>query len=465
LGAFALPAAGFFTGINEAVIIENWKAGLSLVNTEFMLGGLIGDYIYFGLQSAIYGKNEGIWLGADAFYWTAAKAGLAFNAPSFVTKAQETFGTSGHSSGLPVKFRMQLNGSWWDKEWFQSGNPRLKSYGSFEFKTRHDKCVYADPAQGFGTGYASQRSCVDEGWDEGRYRWMAKPLGDEDDNIYQIRSKTNGSQCLAIDSSAFNAANPSVANGTEVKVQSCITSSSNKNPKADRWKFRRLGTKTTFTSVLDPTKCLDLADGNPDDDTKIQLWTCDLTNQNQLFTQNYTTGIRGNTWTNLTGSGGSHTIRTHNAQSCIGNVSRSTQPSTGTDAELQECDPYLPPSTASQTYYFVNLNNGYYKILMSDTNPGVIQSDRKYLDVSGVSQSNGAKVHFWTGTSGANQEWKPILQTDGSVKLEVRHSGKCLQHGSDGILEQHTCRSRGDADANQRFVINGTSYNNNEGYD
>ena len=113
----------------------------------------------------------------------------------------------------------------------------------------------------------------------------------------------------------------------------------------------------------------------------------------------------------------------------------------------------------------VNLNNGYYKILMSDTHPYAIQSSRKYLDVSGISQSNGAKVHFWSGTSGANQEWKPILQTDGSVKLKVRHSGKCLQHGSDGILEQHTCRSRGDADANQRFVINATSYNSNEGYD
>lgn len=461
LGAIALPAAGFFTGINEAAIIENWKAGLSLVNTEIMLGGLIGDYVYFGLHSAIYGKNEGIWLGAEAFYWTAAKAGLAFDAPSIVTKAQKTFGTSGHSSGMPVKLRMQLNGSWWDKEWFQSGNPRLKSYGSFEFKTKHDKCVYFDPAQGFGSAYASQRTCVDEG----RYRWMAKPLGDEDDNIYQIRSKSNGSACLAIDASAFSGANPSVANGTEVNVQSCITSNSTKNPKADRWKFRRLGRKTTFTSVLDPTKCLDLDGGKLDDDTKIHLWTCDLSNQNQHFTQDYTTGIISNTWTNLTGSGGSHTIRTHNAQSCIGNVSRSTRPLTGTKAELQPCDPTLTYSNSSQTYYMVNLNNGYYKILMSDTHPYAIQSSRKYLDVSGISQSNGAKVHFWSGTSGANQEWKPILQTDGSVKLKVRHSGKCLQHGSDGILEQHTCRSRGDADANQRFVINATSYNSNEGYD
>jgi hypothetical protein len=464
MGAIALPAAGFLFPINEAAIVDDWAAGLSLVNAEFMLGGLIGDYIYFGLHSAIYGKNEGIWLGAEAFYWGAAKAGWAFDAPSFVTKAVEKYGTSGHTSGIPVKFRIQINGSWWDKEWFQSGNPRLKSYGSFEFKTRHDKCVYADPAQYWDTAYASQRTCVDdEASDEGRYRWMAKPFGKEDDNIYQIRSKNNGSQCLAIDSSAYYGDEPSVANGTEVSIRSCITSSSShKNPKADRWKFRRLGRKTTFTSVLDPTKCLSLAGGNPDDDTKIQLWTCDLKDENQLFTQKYTTGIIGSTWTNGIGSGGSHTIRTHNGQSCIGNVSRSSQPSTGTHAELQDCDPYLPFSNASQTYYFVNLNDGYYKILMSDTHPSVIQSDRKYLDVSGNSKINGAIVQFMTGTNGENQEWKPILQSDGSVKLHARHSGKCLQHGKDGILEQHTCRTRGDA--NQRFVIHVISYGRNEGY-
>jgi cytochrome c len=100
--------------------------------------------------------------------------------------------------------------------------------------------------------------------------------------------------------------------------------------------------------------------------------------------------------------------------------------------------------------------------MLSNTHPNVIQSNRRYLDVLGVSPYDDAVIHAWQGTNGDNQEWKAIVQANGSVKLKARHSGKCLQYNGN-VLVQSACVQR--YDENQQFVINSIGYANNGGYD
>lgn len=54
------------------------------------------------------------------------------------------------------------------------------------------------------------------------------------------------------------------------------------------------------------------------------------------------------------------------------------------------------------------------------------QCSNKVLDVSEVSQANGAAVHQWTDVSGANQRWKIESTDNGFYKLLAVHSGKAL---------------------------------------
>jgi hypothetical protein len=457
LGEAAAIGLGMLSGANEAAALADLLA--PALNVEFMAGGLVGDFVYTGFHRYIYGRTDGIWMGASSFFWAAAKTQLwSFAADGFSQKATQLFGTTGHTTGAPIKIRAQFNITLREKEWFSGGNPRLKNHGSLELLTRHNKCLYRDPASGFGSSYVSQRSCVNN---DSKYRWKAKSIGNPSDNIYQIRSESNGGSCITIDSSAYDDGNPSVANGTTVNVQSCSTSSNN-DPRADRWIVRRLAGKMMFKSVVDPSKCLDLSGGSSAEGRKIHMWSCNHANQNQLFTPRYKNGvIASNSWNNLVGQGGSYTIRTSSGM-CIGNQARANVPSRGTKFVLQNCDENLSFSNSSQTYYLVDIGSGYYKIMLSHTDPRSIQSNRRYLDVSGVSQANGAAVHAWTGTSGDNQEWKAIVMDDGGVKLQARHSGKCLQYNDKNLVQQ-TCRTR--HDANQKFVINGIGYASSGGYD
>ncbi|MDF2802246.1 MAG: hypothetical protein K0S61_2149 [Anaerocolumna sp.] len=65
-----------------------------------------------------------------------------------------------------------------------------------------------------------------------------------------------------------------------------------------------------------------------------------------------------------------------------------------------------------------NLQNGTYYL----TNKG----SGKVIDVADNSMADGGKIHQWTYSKGANQQFKVTLQTDGSYKIVASHSNKVL---------------------------------------
>lgn len=56
----------------------------------------------------------------------------------------------------------------------------------------------------------------------------------------------------------------------------------------------------------------------------------------------------------------------------------------------------------------------------------VNQCSGKVLDVSEISQANGAIVHQWTDVNGLNQRWRIESTDSGFYKLTAQHSGKSL---------------------------------------
>jgi hypothetical protein len=417
--------------------------GLELANSEVMLGGLIGDSVYYGVHRAIFGKTDAASMSAEAFWWGAGKLGWAINTPGLASRANDLFGTSGHSSGIPIKLRMQINGSWWAHEYWSAGNNRLKSYGSFQLKTKNGRCLNSTD----NTAELVQADCTNA---DGNI-WMAKPIGDPQENTYQLRSKVDN-RCMAIDGTT-------VSNWTKTKLQTC-----NNTSKAQKFKFRRLSDNFTLTSVLNDSKCFDDEQGS----SGFHMWDCNLKNQNQYFRVNYVTGIDNTAWSNLKSANPEKlTIRTKDATSCIGSADGSTVPVNSIYASLEDCDTNLSGNNSNQTFYLVNKNDGYYKILASDTNPNTIGA-RLYLGVRSGTNANDGVLDFRRGRGGdtlwRGRDWQVLVQDDGSVKFKNRASGKCMQH-KNGWLEQYTCKSKRDGDANQKFVIHSTVYNSNGAYD
>lgn len=74
----------------------------------------------------------------------------------------------------------------------------------------------------------------------------------------------------------------------------------------------------------------------------------------------------------------------------------------------------LTLSEDSHTWEIVPADRGYYNI--TDTKTG------KYLDVSGGSTKNGAKVILYDRTGGWNQQFKIVQNSDGTVSFVLRHS-------------------------------------------
>lgn len=75
----------------------------------------------------------------------------------------------------------------------------------------------------------------------------------------------------------------------------------------------------------------------------------------------------------------------------------------------------LTLSDLPRTWKIVPADRGYYSIV--DTQTG------KYLDVSGVSMDNGAKVILYNRTGGENQQFKIEPNSDGTFSFVLRHSG------------------------------------------
>ncbi|MCM2416381.1 RICIN domain-containing protein [Streptomyces sp. RKAG290] len=70
------------------------------------------------------------------------------------------------------------------------------------------------------------------------------------------------------------------------------------------------------------------------------------------------------------------------------------------------------------------------------------------------SGADGTALDTWTQDGGANQQWQPVAQSDGSYHFVSRASGKCLDvtgaSTADGaLLEQWTCNGG----SNQSFRL------------
>ena len=424
LGDTAMVAAGYFSGINESAAV-NWGAGLSLLNSEFMLGGLIGDGVYYGAHRAVFGKTDAVSMSAEAFWWGAGKAGWAIETPGVASIANELFGTSGHNSGLPIKLRMQINGSWWAHEYWSSGNNRLKSYGSFQLKTKKGNCIKSRKNH----NDAIQEPCMNED----KFYWMAKPFGAPEENTYQLRSQFDN-ECITTDGTT-------VVDGTILRVQAC------NNLLNQRFKVRKLANKMTFTSVLDDTKCIEET-GTTND---ISMWPCDLAIDRQYFTVDYSTGIDVASWSNLTSSGAiAHTIRAKDATNCIGYLASAS-------AALQTCNTNLSGGNSNHTFYLIDKNDGYFKILASYADVTVITHSGIYL-----AEGDDNVAEFTVHSNTAETDWQPLVQDDGSVKLKNRSSGNCLKH-ENGFMFVSSCDSGKGTE--QKFIINIDKYNLNGGYD
>jgi glucose/arabinose dehydrogenase/PKD repeat protein len=85
------------------------------------------------------------------------------------------------------------------------------------------------------------------------------------------------------------------------------------------------------------------------------------------------------------------------------------------------------------------------------------QHSGKLADVSAVSTADGAAVHQWEATGGANQKWQAVDAGAGTVQLKAVHSGKCLDVPGNSAtggtqLIQYTCSGG----ANQKWEAVGT---------
>lgn len=74
------------------------------------------------------------------------------------------------------------------------------------------------------------------------------------------------------------------------------------------------------------------------------------------------------------------------------------------------------------------------------------QHSGKLMDVNGVSTADGAQIHQWAATGGANQRWQAVDAGGGAVYLRAVHSGKCAEviggsTSAGAFLQQATCNN------------------------
>jgi hypothetical protein len=81
-----------------------------------------------------------------------------------------------------------------------------------------------------------------------------------------------------------------------------------------------------------------------------------------------------------------------------------------------------PNGGANQQFTFTHLGGGVYKVLAVHSG--------KSLDVKDVSTADGALVHQWTYSGGANQQFIAQLNSEGYYKLVAKHSSEVLEIGN-----------------------------------
>ncbi|MCO1579828.1 RICIN domain-containing protein [Crossiella sp. SN42] len=109
---------------------------------------------------------------------------------------------------------------------------------------------------------------------------------------------------------------------------------------------------------------------------------------------------------------------------------------------------YTCNDTTAQQWQFQESGGGFFRL-----NSRVDAA--QVIDVAESSTADGGLTHLWTYGGGANQQWQPVQQADGSHRLVNRNSGKCLDltEGSqaDSVqFQQWTCF---EGSPNQSFTL------------
>lgn len=134
-----------------------------------------------------------------------------------------------------------------------------------------------------------------------------------------------------------------------------------------------------------------------------------------------------------------YTIKNPNSGLCIDADSGNTV--NGTLVEIYTCsfDVNGVPRD-NQTWQFTETDSGYYKVLP-------IYSTILAWDIdlgSTQGKDDFARAQLWSYGGGTNQQWMPVVETDGSTHFVNRNSGKCLDiNGATNVsgtqLQQYTC--------------------------
>jgi hypothetical protein len=111
---------------------------------------------------------------------------------------------------------------------------------------------------------------------------------------------------------------------------------------------------------------------------------------------------------------------------------RSGATANGTAVQQYTCN-----SSTAQQWQLQATDSGYYRV-----NNGI--NTAQALDVTGVSTADSALLQLWAYGGGTNQQWLPVVESDGSYHFVNRNSGKCLDVPSastaDSVqLQQYTC--------------------------
>ncbi|MFB7756220.1 RICIN domain-containing protein, partial [Streptomyces sp. NPDC056121] len=127
---------------------------------------------------------------------------------------------------------------------------------------------------------------------------------------------------------------------------------------------------------------------------------------------------------------------------------RAAASTNGTVVQQYSCN-----GSTAQNWQLAATSGGYYRI-NSNLDP------TKAWDVTDVSTADSAPIQLWSYSSGANQQWLPVAETDGSYHFVSRNSGKCLDvpaaSTADSVqLAQYTCNGT----AAQSFTFGGGTTN------
>jgi hypothetical protein len=435
VGAGAAVLGGWASGLNTWAIATGANP-VSVVNTEIMAGGLVGDMVYTKVYKHMHGNTDAIAQGFSVFWWAAAIAGFSFdeNAAGLPGRLENTFGDS-YSASLPFRLRLQYNQDIIDKPFYTQSTSidtlRLSEYGIFELRTRHDMCIADDPS----SDALVQQSCSEP---SRQHLWLVNAIGGDTSEYVELRAFDSG-KCIGLSDGSYTG--NTITNGTDLSVVRC---DSLVNPMAARWKAEYTGDDSLqLRSALDPTMCMDLESGQSADGTAMQVWTCDNEHPNMEFSM-----VAADTFSDSIGE--NSTLRMADNR-CTEAVNQGDMPANGVDFTVLGCD----GGPAQELVVEETADSGWYKIK--------VRGQDLYLDVSGVSKINNAEVNGRPSNTGENQQWRPLKRTDGTFALQARHSDKCLQlnKNTNGatVLVQYTCdterKSQRFSLVNSRFELYG----------